>query len=101
ELDAQISERFLLSIFNIHNTMHDGAVLIRDERIHSAGNILPISESTELDSSLGSRHRAALGLSERCDAVIIVVSEETGDISIAYGGRIARPLNEAQFMEQL
>jgi diadenylate cyclase len=101
ELDAQISEKLLLSIFNLHNPMHDGAVLIRDERIHSAGNILPISENTELDGSLGSRHRAALGLSERSEAVVIAVSEETGGISIAHRGRLARPLSGAQFVEQL
>lgn len=101
ELQALPSERFLLSLFNRHNPLHDGAVLLTGDRVHSAGNFLPISESIYLTKDLGTRHRAAIGLTERCDAVVIVVSEERGHVSIAYHGRLARRLTEQQFEEQL
>jgi diadenylate cyclase len=100
-LDAKLSDRLMVSIFERHNPLHDGAVLIRDERVHSAGNILPISENANLPGELGTRHRAAIGLSERCDALVVVVSEERGEASIVFNGRIARPLSPGQFTEQL
>jgi diadenylate cyclase len=100
-LDASPSGTLLRSIFEPRNPLHDGAVLIRADRIHSAGNFLPISESTNLDGALGTRHRAAIGLSERCDAVVVVVSEERGEISVVFNGRIARGLSQEQFAEQL
>jgi len=100
-LDAVLSDRLLASIFDIHNPLHDGAVVLRGERIMSAGNFLPISESTFLSEDLGTRHRAAVGLTERIDAVVVVVSEERGELSIAYHGRLARGLQKEQFTEQL
>lgn len=100
-LDATVSDRFLVSLFERHNPMHDGAVLIQDGRVHSAGNILPISENTAIAAELGTRHRAAIGLSERTDALIVVVSEERGETSIVFNGRIARGLRGEQFTEQL
>lgn len=100
-LDAVISSRLLLSIFNRHNPLHDGAVLVHDDRIAQAACFLPISESSSLAEHLGTRHRAALGLSERCDAVIAIVSEERGSLSVAHHGRLAQDLTPAQFREQL
>lgn len=101
EIQALPNPRLLVSIFEKHNPLHDGAVLIREDRIWSAGNFLPISESTFLGDDLGTRHRAAVGLSERCDAVVIVVSEERGELSVAFHGRLARGLTNEQFIEQL
>jgi diadenylate cyclase len=99
--DALPSVRLLTSIFEPSNPLHDGAVLLRDDRVHSAGNFLPISENTGLADELGTRHRSAVGLTERCDAVVAVTSEERGEISIAFNGRLARNLTLEQFSEQL
>jgi len=101
ELDAVPSARLLTSLFNPYNPLHDGAVLIRHDRVFSAGNFLPLSEKASLPDELGTRHRAAVGLTERCDAVVVVVSEERGELSLAFGGRLARDLPPAQFREQL
>ena len=100
-LDAVVTEPLLTGLFNKFNPLHDGAVLIRNDRLYSAGNFLPISENTALADELGTRHRAAVGLTERCDAVVVVVSEERGEISIALNGRLARNLTGGQFVEQL
>ncbi len=100
-LDAVPSVRLLTSIFEEGNPLHDGALLIRDNRVHSAGNFLPISENTALAEELGTRHRAALGLAERTDAVVVVVSQQRGEISIAFYGRLARQLTIDQFAAQL
>ena len=101
ELQALPNPRMMVSLFDKHNPLHDGAILIRDDRVWSAGNFLPISESTFLGDDLGTRHRAAVGLSERCDAVVVIVSEERGELSVAFNGRLARSLNKEQFIEQL
>ncbi len=82
EVDAKVSTELLLSIFNTDSPMHDGAVIIRGGRIGRAGCILPLTEK-DLAKSLGTRHRAAVGLAEETDAAIIVVSEETGEITLA------------------
>jgi len=100
-MDALPSARLLVSIFEEGNPLHDGAVLIRDNRLHSAGNFLPISENAALAPELGTRHRSALGLTERSDAVVAVVSNERGEISIAFNGRLARHLTLDQFASQL
>jgi diadenylate cyclase len=100
-MDALPSVRLLVSIFEEKNPLHDGAALIREDRIHSAGDFLPISENTAIPPELGTRHRAAIGLTERCDAVVAVASEERGEISIAFNGRLARHLSVEQFNEQL
>ncbi len=100
-IDAIPSERLLSSLFDRHNPLHDGAIIFSDGRVHSAGNFLPMTEVTFLASELGTRHRAAVGLTERCDAIVIVVSEERGEVSISYCGRLARRLGEEQFVEQL
>jgi diadenylate cyclase len=82
ELDAKVSKELLLSIFNSASPIHDGAVVVRRGRVFKAGCILPLSEK-ELSKSMGTRHRAAIGLAEETDAAIIVVSEETGGITLA------------------
>ena len=90
QLHAQISRDLLVTIFYSQNPLHDGAVIIRDARIEAARCILPVSTSMKLDSNLGLRHRAAVGLTEVSDAFVIVVSEETGQISTASDGELRR-----------
>jgi diadenylate cyclase len=89
-LDARTSSRLLESIFVKHSPLHDGAVIVYRDRIHAASCILPLSDNYELPEHFGLRHRAAVGLSEQTDAIVIIVSEETGEISLAEAGRIFR-----------
>lgn len=100
-IDAEITQELLGSLFFPNSPLHDGAVIIRDGRILSAGCILPLTQNTELSSELGTRHRASLGLSEQCDAVIVVVSEERGQISIAHKGFLVRDISERELLEKL
>ncbi|MBQ7976201.1 MAG: diadenylate cyclase CdaA [Clostridia bacterium] len=90
KIDADVSKELLQNIFFKNSPLHDGAVIIRNGRIHSAGCFLPLTSNDNLSTELGTRHRAALGISEVSDAMIIVVSEETGKISIALGGSLTR-----------
>ena len=99
-LDAQVSGQLLLNIFERNTPLHDGAVIIKDNRVSAATCILPIT-SQGLDSSYGTRHRAAVGITESSDARVIIVSEETGRISIAMGGKIFHDLPEAKMRELL
>ena len=92
-LDAQLSRKLLYGIFVKDSPLHDGAVVIDANRIKAAHCVLPLSFNPDLDPNLGTRHRAALGLSERSDAIIIIVSEEDGSISLAREGRIVRNLD--------
>lgn len=94
KLEARISAELLGNIFFVNTPLHDGAAIIRGKRLLSAGCLLPLTEKGGLSKELGTRHRAAIGLSEQCDALILVVSEETGTISIAENGRLMRYLNE-------
>lgn len=89
KIDAKISHELLLSIFNTKAPIHDGAVIIKDERIDSAGCVLPISTEIEV-KHLGTRHRAGIGLSALTDAIVIVVSEQTGKISVCLDGKIGQ-----------
>lgn len=100
-LDARVSREILLSIFHPTSPIHDGAVVIRGNRIIAAGCFLPITLSTEISKSLGTRHRAALGLTEETDAVVIVVSEETGDISMSINGRLETRLDMGTLRDRL
>ncbi|NQU66117.1 MAG: TIGR00159 family protein [SAR324 cluster bacterium] len=89
KLNAEFSRQLLVSIFNPHSPLHDGAVVInRDGLIAYAGCILPLSKEIDIAKNQGTRHRAALGLSEESDAVVLTVSEETGEISLAYNGEL-------------
>lgn len=99
-LDARPSKELLISIFEPSSPLHDGAVIIRGDRLASAASVLPLTDS-RLSGNLGTRHRAAVGMSEQTDAIIIVVSEETGTISLAVGGSLRRYLTEARLKEQL
>jgi len=89
-LDARISHELLLSIFHPTSPIHDGAVIIRGNRIIAAGCFLPLTLSVELSKTLGTRHRAAIGLTEETDAVVIIISEETGTIATAISGKLTR-----------
>jgi diadenylate cyclase len=93
-LDADLTVDLLLTIFDKHTNLHDGAVIIRDERLLAASCMLPLSENPDVDRDLGTRHRAALGVTESTDAIAVVVSEETGAISVAHNGRLIRNLDE-------
>ncbi|MBF9222580.1 diadenylate cyclase CdaA [Hymenobacter ruricola] len=100
-LDAEISKRLLLSIFNKTSPLHDGAVIIAGGRIQAARCILPVSENPDVPASLGLRHRAAIGLSEITDAVVLVVSEETGAMSLVRHGDVHRNLATAELRARL
>ena len=100
-IDACISSMLLENIFEPNTPLHDGAVIIRDMRVCAAGCFLPLSENTGIDKKLGTRHRAALGISERTDAVALVVSEETGVISYTRGGAIHRYIDSRSLRELL
>ena len=92
EIDAHVSEQLIRNIFFVKAPLHDGAMIIRDGRIAAAGCVLPLSDSNRLSADLGTRHRAGVGMSEASDAVIVIVSEETGTISVAVGGMLKRHL---------
>jgi len=96
-LDARISSTLLQNIFYDKAPLHDGAVIVSNGRIVSAGCVLPLSDNAHLSRELGMRHRAALGVSENSDAVAVIVSEETGAISVAVSGRLRRRLTEETF----
>ena len=89
-VDAPVSAEMLVTIFTPYGPLHDGAVLISGDKIRSAGAILPLTQSPVIDRSLGTRHRAALGLSEETDAIVIVVSEETSQVAVAHQGTLER-----------
>lgn len=100
-LDAALSEGLLLSIFNKESPLHDGAVTVRNRRLLRASTILPVSEATTLPRSVGLRHRAAVGVTEKIDVVCFIVSEETGYLSFARGGELERKLSEDRLLELL
>ena len=93
ELKSRVSSSVLVNIFFPNTPLHDGAVVIRDNKIEAAGCLLPLTQNNTLSTELGTRHRAAIGMSETSDALVIVVSEETGKISLANGGTLTRNFN--------
>ena len=99
-IDGQVSEQLIRNVFFPKASLHDGAMIIRDGRVLAAGCVLPLSESNRISADLGTRHRAAVGISEISDAVTVVVSEETGAISVAVGGVLKRHL-APQTLERL
>ena len=99
-LDAAVSSELLKNIFFVKAPMHDGAVIVRSGRVLGAGCMLPLSKNVNLSRDLGMRHRAGIGISENSDAVVVIVSEETGSISVAIGGMLKRHL-KAETLENL
>jgi diadenylate cyclase len=100
-LDAVVSSELIRTIFTAYAPLHDGALLVKGERLMAAGCILPITDNPELSRELGTRHRAAIGLSEETDAVVLVVSEETGTISLVIDGKIERNLTSETLRRRL
>ena len=101
KLDAMITAELIGNIFFVNTPLHDGAAIIRGKRIYAAGCLLPLTEKPGLSKELGTRHRAAIGMSEQCDALILVVSEETGTISIAENGKLTRHLEGDKLAKML
>ena len=99
-IDGQVSEQLIRNVFFPKAALHDGAMIIRDGRVAAAGCVLPLSDSHRLSADLGTRHRAGVGMSEASDAVVVIVSEETGTISVAVGGMLKRHL-APQTLEKL
>lgn len=100
-LDATFSPELAMSVFYPKSPLHDGGMVIADDRVAGAACVFPVTEKEMQDRSTGLRHRAAIGLTERTDAIAVVVSEETGSISISEGGSISRNLTEKQFREKI
>lgn len=100
-IDAALTRQLLINIFEHNTPLHDGAVIIRDNRVLSATCYLPLTERVDLNKALGTRHRAAVGISEVSDSMTIVVSEETGEISVAYGGTLYRNLDATELRKKL
>lgn len=101
QIDGLVTADFLMNVFIPNTPLHDGAAVMRGKRLVAAGCLLPLTENRRLSSELGTRHRAAIGLSEQCDALIIVVSEETGIVSVAEEGHITRRLTSEQLKDYL
>ncbi len=100
-LDARVTPELLATIFHPHTPLHDGGVIIRDQRVVAAGCVFPLTQQAEAVRTLGTRHRAALGLTEETDAIVVVVSEETGTVSVALNGRLSRGLDEDRLRRML
>ncbi|MHB9072459.1 MAG: diadenylate cyclase CdaA [Desulfobaccales bacterium] len=100
-LDALVSKELLVSLFWPHNPTHDGAVIIQGDRAVAAGCLMPLSRNPNLDPTLGTRHRAAVGITEGSDALALVVSETSGQISLAQGGKLRRDLTRLQLRQAL
>ncbi|HOW96458.1 MAG TPA: diadenylate cyclase CdaA [Kiritimatiellia bacterium] len=101
KIDSVVTPELLASIFYPHTPLHDGGVLIRGNRLVAAGCMFPLSAREEFSKALGTRHRAAVGLTEETDALVVVISEETGTISVAYKGRLSRGLDEERLRRML
>lgn len=101
QIDGLVSSEFLANIFIPNTPMHDGAVIIRSNRVMAAGCLLPLTEDRTLNKELGTRHRAAIGISEQTDCMVVVVSEETGTVSYAQGGRLVRYLDGESLKSKL
>jgi len=100
-LEARISSELLINLFTPNTPLHDGAVVIRGSQVAAAGCYLPLSENPFISKELGTRHRAAIGMSEVSDAICVVVSEETGQISLAINGQIVRDIKEESLISKL
>lgn len=100
-IDAEISKRLLISIFQKHSPLHDGAVIIAGGRIKAARCILPVSDQHDIPARLGLRHRAAIGMTEATDSIVVIVSEETGEVSLAVHGQLHNKLSKAELKTKL
>lgn len=100
-IDAEVTSQLLINIFEHNTPLHDGAVLIRNNRITSATCYLPLSDNLDINKSLGTRHRAAIGVSEVSDSITVIVSEETGAVSLAHNGAIYRNLSKDNFVGKI
>lgn len=100
-IDAVVSKRLLMSIFNKYSPLHDGAVIISGNRIKAARCILPVTENNDIPASMGLRHRAAIGLTEVTDSIVLVVSEETGQIALVRNGEVFRNLSSSDLRMKL
>lgn len=101
KLDCIVSKQVLINIFEHNTPLHDGAIIVRGDRIVSATCYLPLSDDMGLSKDLGTRHRAAVGMSEVSDALIVVVSEETGQVSVAQGGQLTRGVDKEELWKRL
>ena len=101
EIDGLLSSELVVSLFHPRTPLHDGGLLIRDNRVLAAACIFPVTDRTDIDRNLGLRHRAALGLSEETDAIVLVVSEETGTVSLCHRGALERGFEPATFRTRL
>ncbi len=100
-LNSVVSAELLSTLFFPHTPLHDGGVIISGDRVCAAGCLFPLSQKEELSKTLGTRHRAAIGITEETDAIVVVVSEETGAVSVAYNGRLRRGLEDARLRRVL
>ena len=100
-IDAKVSAELLVTLFSPGSPLHDGAVILREDTVIAASCILPLTTNPRVSAMFGTRHRAALGLSEETDAAIIIVSEQSGDISVAFRGRLMQKLNEGELRSEL
>ena len=100
-VDGIVTSQLLINIFEHNTPLHDGAVIVRGDRITSATCYLPLSDNMSLSKELGTRHRAGVGVSEATDSMTVIVSEETGQISVAYEGNLSRGLTGAELEEEL
>ncbi len=101
KVDARVRAELLYSVFLTDSPLHDGAVIITGDRLASAGCFLPLSKNPDIDRQLGTRHRAALGLTEETDAIVVLVSEEAGQAHVVQGGEMIKNLSEAQLKDTL
>lgn len=101
EVDAIVTSQLLINIFEHNTPLHDGAVVVEGDRVVAATCYLPLSDNMELSKELGTRHRAGVGISEATDSLTIIVSEETGRVSIAYGGNLIRNVDQDKLREEL
>ena len=101
ELDAWVSSELIISIFNTSSPLHDGAIIIRNNKMLTAGSFFPLATDPELDRDLGTRHRAAIGITRETDCIVVIVSEETGRISVANQGVLTRNLDAASLQNKL
>ena len=101
QIDAEVNYDLLLSIFNPASPLHDGAVIIQENRVAAASCFLPLTSNPQLSASFGTRHRAAIGLTEETDAVAVIISEESGAITVSQNGRITKPLDSKLLVKLL